>query len=419
MEQDEEEKTPICKIVCQWIIQIILWISFSIFIISSGYKLKLVVLENIYSPGKDENGAPLYGTNWSNEELNNFFTPSLIIWIGTYIVYLISEFLSPSYKFFGLKKKEKTMYELMNYFFSAKPKIIFTASCYHYVTKTKTEYDSNGRLRNNTYEEKVITHYDTLTLPYYSSRDVSGPFVLNLKKVGNVDFVKLHLKLSIDFADSVSFIDYYNARDNFYNKNKYNYKDTYFDFDEKRSIPEFSEDHFVKITDEKTSISRGWYTLAIILGFAEFYKSFVSTRSIEQTFTIVKLISTRYNLLQQSGFTEMQPRLDLGKKKYSFNENKTGYCGDNKVELPSEEEIKLANEKYGNLIPKYSMVNNNGINYVTNLIKNGENYKEKITTSIRNNSNERNILNSNKITEVPNNIINDDVSSKEDDKLNG
>ena len=86
----------------------------------------------------------------------------------------------------------------MNYFFSAKPKIIFTASCYHYVTKTKTEYDSNGRLRNNTYEEKVITHYDTLTLPYYSSRDVSGPFVLNLKKVGNVDFVKLHLKLSID-----------------------------------------------------------------------------------------------------------------------------------------------------------------------------------------------------------------------------
>jgi hypothetical protein len=116
MEKDEEEKTPICKIVCQWIIQIILWISFSIFIISSGYKLKLVVLENIYSPGKDENGAPLYGINWSNEELNNFFTPSLIIWIGTYIVYLISEFLSPSYKFFGLKKKEKTMYELMNYF---------------------------------------------------------------------------------------------------------------------------------------------------------------------------------------------------------------------------------------------------------------------------------------------------------------
>ena len=63
MDQDEAEKAPICKIVCQRIIQIILWISFSIFIISSGYKLKLVVLENIYSPGKDENGAPLYGTN--------------------------------------------------------------------------------------------------------------------------------------------------------------------------------------------------------------------------------------------------------------------------------------------------------------------------------------------------------------------
>ena len=43
--EKEKEKTPICKIVCQWIIQIILWISFFIFILSSGYKLKFVVLE--------------------------------------------------------------------------------------------------------------------------------------------------------------------------------------------------------------------------------------------------------------------------------------------------------------------------------------------------------------------------------------
>ena len=228
--------------------------------------------------------------------------------------------------------------------------------------------------------------------------------------MGNVDYVKLHLKLSIDFADSVSLLDYYTARNNFYDKNKYNYKDTYFDFDEKRILPGFSEDHFVKITDKKTKISRRWYTLAIILGFAEFYKSYTSTRSIDQTFTIVKLISTRYNLLQQSGFSEMQPRLDLGKKKYSFNEKETGYCGNNKVDLPSEEEIKLANEKYGNLIPKYTFVNNNGINYVTNLNKNGENYKEKITTPN---------INKDIIENVPNNIINDDVSSKENDKLNG
>jgi len=409
MEKNEEEKTPICKIVCSWTIQIILWISFSIFILSSGYKLKFLVLENIYSPGKDGNGAPYYGTNWSDEELNNFFTPSLIIWIGTYIVYLISEFLNPSYKFFGLKKKGKTMYELMNHFFCAKPTIIFTASSYHYETKTRVEYDSKGRLQNTTYDEKVITHYDTITLSYYSSRDVSGPFVLNLKKLGNVDYVKLHLKLSIDFADSVSFNDYYTAREKFYNKNKYQYKDTYFDFDEKRTIPGFSEDHFVKITDEKTMISRGWYTFAIILGFAEFYKSYASTRSIDQTFTIVKLISTRYNLLQQPGFGEMEPRLDLGKTKYNFNANQTGHYEDNKVDLPSEEEIKLANEKYGNLIPKYTLMNNNGTNSVTNLNKNVESYKEKITTSNENK----------KITDVPNNIINDDVSSKEDDKLNG
>ena len=415
--EKEKEKTPICKIVCQWIIQIILWISFFIFILSSGYKLKFVVLEKIYSPGKDENGAPYYGTNWSNEELNRFFTPSLVIWIGTYIVYLISEFLSPSYKFYGFKKKEESMYELMNYLFSEKPQIIFSASCYHYETKTKAEYDLNGKLRYNTYDEKVITHYDTLTLPYYSSRDVSGPFVLNLNKVGDVDYVKLHLKLSIDFADSISFIDYYNARDNFYNESKYDYKDTYFDFDEKRILPGFSEEHFVKITDKKTRISKGWYTLAIILGYAEFFKSYVSTRSIDQTFTIVKLISTRYNLLQQSGFTEMQPRLDLGKKKYSFNENETGYCGDNKVDLPSEQEIKLANEKYGNLIPKYTFVNNNGMNNATNLNKDGENYKEKNTTSNSNN-NKGKIMNENKIMDVPNNIINDDVSSQEDDKLN-
>ena len=403
MEKNEEEKTPICKMVCSWTIQIILWISFSILIISSGYKLKFLALEKIYSPGKDGNGAPYYGTNWSNEDLNHFFTPSLIIWIVIYIVYLVSEFLNPLYKFFWLKKEEKTMHFLMNHFFCAKPTIIFTASSYHYVTKTRTEYDSKGRLQNNTYEEKVITHYDSMTFSYYSCRDVSGTFALNLKKLGNINYVRLHLKLSIDFADSVSFNDYHTARENFYNK--YEYKDTYFDFDEKKTLPGFSEDHFVKITDKKAIISIGWYTFAIILGFAEFYKIYVNTISIDQTFTIVKLISTRYNLLQQSGFSEMQPRIDLGKEKYDLNANQTGYCEDIKVDLPSDEEIKLANQKYGNLIPKYNLMNNNEINTDTNLNKNN---KEKITTSDENN----------KIIDSPNNIINDDVSSKEDEKLN-
>ena len=59
-------------------------------------------------------------------------------------------------------------------------------------------------------------------MPYYSSRDISGLFILNCQKevVQNKAYIQLELLEEINFADNISYMDYENVKNDFYMRNR-------------------------------------------------------------------------------------------------------------------------------------------------------------------------------------------------------
>ena len=85
---------------------------------------------------------------------------------------------------------------------------------------------------------------------FYSSRDISGPFVLNCDKrnINKKDYIKLELRESIIFADPITQADYQNQRRNFISR--YKNRDQHISFWEKRYIPGVAQYNLVSIGQE-------------------------------------------------------------------------------------------------------------------------------------------------------------------------
>lgn len=153
--------------------------------------------------------------------------------------------------------------------------------------------------------------------------------------------------------------------------------DLYMDFFEKRILEGIKDYYFIKINDNCTYfINKFWYILSIFLTLSQYYKWYISSRCINQDYKIIKLLSTRYNLLQQEGYSEMQPKIDLINKQYDYDLNQTAFCKDEEIALPSLEEMKEAMNKYGPKLPNLVKVNENSRPLIRNL--NEEKYKKKI-----------------------------------------
>ena len=84
-----------------------------------------------------------------------------------YLLYIIFELRSSTYRFLNNIKSSESLYEEVGKLFKTPPVIDMRINCYHY-------YSQKKRYRNVIYSE----HLD---LPYYSCRDVSGLFLLNLE----------------------------------------------------------------------------------------------------------------------------------------------------------------------------------------------------------------------------------------------
>ena len=276
-----------------------------------------------------------------------------------------------------MKKDDIKLHELLNDLFCGKPNVVFNCSCYHYRSRDITYIDAKGNRQYGTELTTSITHTDSFTVPYHSVRDVSGPFVLNIEKAQLMqkDFIKLELQLDITWADTISHADYENYKSNFIKKNE-NYE-LYMDFFEKRILEGIKDYYFIKINDNCTYfINKFWYILSIFLTLSQYYKWYISSRCINQDYKIIKLLSTRYNLLQQEGYSEMQPKIDLINKQYDYDLNQTAFCKDEEIALPSLEEMKEAMNKYGPKLPNLVKVNENSRPLIRNL--NEEKYKKKI-----------------------------------------
>ena len=309
----------------------------------------------------------------------------LIILIIVYVLYLISEFRSPTCKFLCNKTNENGIKNQYGILVQTPPVIQFYCECYHYVTTT-VRYNpprkSGGRRRGGggrksggrrtgggrrsrtrTRTRKVVTHRETVTFPYYSCRDVSGLFQLknSREEAMGKTYIKLELLEEINFADNISYMDYENFRTDFYNRNRM--RDTHMDYRETRKIPGLNTYNFILIRNEEPcGVNICMFILFTIIPFAELYKCYVNSYCIEQKFSIRKLISTRYDLNQNQQYDVMTPSINVPSQQYVFEQANYSYLNNQyTVHKPSQEELNRA-AQYQNKIPNYQCVSYTSLN---------------------------------------------------------
>ena len=284
-----------------WLLQITVWISLYILLLYIYYAIRFAIISSKYPSELDANLVPLYTNTWSENKLEPYFLPSLIIFIISYILYIVTQYFSPTLKFLKLDNYDIKLDELLQKFFLAKPDIKFDCSCYHLRGSSYSYIDAKGvrQTSYNIYREH--SHFDHFNVPYHSVRDISGPFILNsnMSELNQKDFIKLEIPIEIIWADSISFADYEKYKSDIIEKNKN--KDSCMEFTETRTISAFNDnEYFIKLRDNTSKyISTFWYYLFTYLALAQYYIWYINYKCISQKFRIIKLLSTRYNLLEK------------------------------------------------------------------------------------------------------------------------
>ena len=298
-----------------------------------------------------------------------------VIFVIIYVIYLIIEFCSTTCSYLMHKSSNEAIYDRMQRIFSTHPEIIFHCECFHYQYRRTQD--------GKHYKERVTTYREDYSMPYYSSRDVSGLFLLNCNKeiVKNKSFIQLELLKEINFADNISYMDYEATRYDFYMRNRP--RDYYMDYNEKRTIPNFTEYNLVSIGNQKNKfINIGFFVLATLLTGAEIYKYYLDKKCVPQRFTVRKIISTRYDLNApeyNARYQSFTPALYLQNQQYTYQPEEYNYLNnDYNPDLPTQEELERAGQ-YDDKIPNYEISNYpsfDGDNKV-GIVKDDPSYKSK------------------------------------------
>ena len=331
---------------------------------------------------------------------NPAFIASAII---AYIIYIIIEFCSPISRYLRNKNNSQGIYKKMSIYFRTPPIISWSCECYHYETHHYTTTNDKGEIEHHTTTEKVVTYTGSSAMTYYSSRDISGPFLLNCdeKNINQKYYIKLELNEEINFADSFTESDYLIQKNSFISA--YKYRDAHFDFSERRYIPGLVEYNLVKIGKEEARCINSYiFFLFTMLSFAELYKFYFNSKCVYQKFTIKKTISTRFNLNgpeYEKRYQKTIPSIDLINKQYYFKPSEYNNLNNSyKVDLPSKEEVENANKNKNKI--KIESINKNQISQ--------QNYNEVVI----HNKNEHNNSNSEEI-QAPAILPNEEDKSSE------
>lgn len=293
-----------------------------------------------------------------NETENKFHTNGpivYVIFVLVYIIYIVLEFCSSSCSYLMHKTSSMGIYDKMQRIFYTHPEIIFHCETYHY--EYRGNYDNRGGQKPT--KQKIVTYREDYSMPYYSSRDISGLFILNCDKevVQNKAYIQLELIEEINFADNLTYMDYEAVRSDFYMRNRP--KDYYMTYYEKRIIPGLSHFNLVKIGNtEPFMVNICFFILSTIFICAEFYKCYVDKLCVPQRFTIRKIISTRYDLnaqQYQERYQYFMPALDLHNQQYTYQPQEYNYLNnDFNVDLPTKDDLAKA-EQYSSKIPDYQI----------------------------------------------------------------
>ena len=288
------------------------------------------------------------------ENMTVQFLLILIFELILYIIYFIFQLLTPTFSYLLHKRSDSNLYDTMKGLFNTPPQILFVCQNYHYETRTYTTYDSKGNASTRTETVKVVTRVDKKFFNFYSSRDVSGLFRLNYDKssVRGKFYVKLELLKSFDFADPISYNDYENQKDEFYRSNLG--LDVYTSLFVNNIIDGFTDYNLINITQNNPcGMSLFWYIFFVIIGVVQIYKSYVNSRCVYKSFTIRKIVSTRYSLTDEESekkYRNVNPVISYEGEKIKFPSNEIGYISsDFQVQLPTEEEIENS-KKYNDKI---------------------------------------------------------------------
>ena len=268
----KDEKKITWKRVVDWILQILVWL---------GGILLLYV--DVYE----------YNSYLESYFLNGSFT-SVIVFEGViYWWYVVFQFCTPNFCSLRHKKNDITLIQKMKEIFTNPLRVEFVCQSYHFKV---TLNSINGSVIPTT--EKEVTRVESKFFDFYSSRDVSGLFALNYDKsfVRDKFYIQLDLSAEACFADAVTYSDYKKAKDEFLKENEG--FDTFTELTEVNHIEGLTAFNLINIVENNNpcGISAFWYAFFVIIGFAEIYKFYVKTRCIYKTFTIKKLVSTRYGL---------------------------------------------------------------------------------------------------------------------------
>ena len=288
-----------------------------------------------------------------------------------YILFLVSQFTSPTFSFLRHKTTEVGIKNLMAHLVQTPPTIKFYCECYHY-SNVKMSHSppprkgggrkSSKKRHSRNRRRKIVTWRETVFFPYYSARDVSGLFELNKSREAamNKVYIKLELIPEINFADELSYMDYEMFRTDFYRKNRI--RDTYMDYRETRFVEGLTFNNLVCIRDDEpcgiNAFTFGFFT---IIPLSEFYKCYLNSYCLDQKFSIRKLISTRYDL-NMDQYQYFIPSINVPSQQFVFEPNNYNYINNNfQVQKPSKTEIKKA-AVYKDKIPKYECVSYTAIN---------------------------------------------------------
>jgi hypothetical protein len=228
--------------------------------------------------------------------------------------------------------------------------IQFVCECYHYETRVITTVDAKGNTSTRTVTVRVVTRTATKFFNYYCSRDVSGLFKLNYDESDIKDkfYVKLELLTNIDFADAVTYSDYVREKKEFQEENRY--YDTFMDFFQNNIIDGLTSYNLINITkNNPCGMSFVWFIFFIFIGFAQLYKVYFNSKCIYKSFTIRKLISTRYSLNTiecDYKYSKFDPVISFEDETMKLPTNKIAHVSEDfELKLPTQEEIEFA-QKY-------------------------------------------------------------------------
>ena len=278
---------------------------------------------------------------------NPDFYPLLIF---SYLLYVILELCSPTSLFLLNKKSTNSLYNKLKEIFISPPALELNISCYHMEKRTEKTTTKDGKEIKREIEERKETYRERRNFGYYSFRDVSGLFRIDLDNevFRNKIYIKLTLDTMISFADAISYYDYQNFKNNFIFENQR--KDDKMDFGENFYISNLSKNNLITIKNEEPYyVNFFCFLICTLLTMALPYEIMLNNISIEGKYQIKKLISTRYNLnsFEFDGmYGNSIPAIKLGNNTYNFNTNDYGYYDQNaEINLPTEEEIENA-KKY-------------------------------------------------------------------------